>query len=125
VFILPEGRPTEKPETLLNEALIRFGKEAVFNVNVFTRNFFTEDAIHKQNCTSFDPRIVITYPQINGKAFLIDRGRVAQNLQSSDSLCSFWYITHPEVAEKALSINPPKMRITLADNRVFVQPCSP
>ncbi|WP_312112061.1 hypothetical protein, partial [Pantoea septica] len=65
------------------------------------------------------------YPQINGKAFLIDRGRVAQNLQSSDSLCSFWYITHPAVAEKAISINPPKMRITLADNRVFVQPCSP
>jgi|GEM_PF-2580282 hypothetical protein len=32
--------------------LLRFGKEAVFNVNVFTRNFFTEDAIHKQDCTS-------------------------------------------------------------------------
>jgi len=125
VFILPEGRPTEKPETLLNEALIRFGKEAVFNVNVFTRNFFTEDAIHKQNCTSFDPRIVITYPQINGKAFLIDYRHAAQNLQSLASLCSFWYITCPAPIEKAMSINLTMIQITSAESDLFAQACSP
>jgi hypothetical protein len=28
---------------------------------VFTQDFFTENATHKQNCTSFDPKRVITH----------------------------------------------------------------
>jgi len=31
------------------------GREAVLNPNVFTQNFFTENATHIQNCTSFYP----------------------------------------------------------------------
>ncbi|ASG63251.1 hypothetical protein CEW81_10140 [Kluyvera genomosp. 3] len=37
---------------------------------MFTQNFFTDNAIHKQNCTSFNPKRVITYNVNNGKPFL-------------------------------------------------------
>ncbi|HBI09858.1 MAG TPA: hypothetical protein DDY57_06830 [Franconibacter pulveris] len=37
---------------------------------MFTQDFFTENATHKQNCTSFDPQVVITYNVNNGKPFL-------------------------------------------------------
>jgi len=37
---------------------------------VFTQDFFTENATHKQNCTSFDPQAVITYNVNIGKPFL-------------------------------------------------------
>jgi hypothetical protein len=37
---------------------------------VFTQNFFTENATHRQNCTSFNPKRVITYNDNNGKPFL-------------------------------------------------------
>jgi hypothetical protein len=37
---------------------------------VFTQDFFTENATHKQNCTSFDPKRVITYNDNYGKPFL-------------------------------------------------------
>ncbi|ARU83227.1 hypothetical protein A8A57_21900 [Lelliottia amnigena] len=37
---------------------------------MFTQDFFTENATHKQNCTSFDPKRVITYNVNYGKPFL-------------------------------------------------------
>ncbi|HCH37983.1 MAG TPA: hypothetical protein DE191_00235 [Enterobacter sp.] len=37
---------------------------------MFTQDFFTENATHKQNCTSFDLNRVITYNLNNGKPFL-------------------------------------------------------
>ncbi|NDO80114.1 hypothetical protein CJP72_04795 [Citrobacter sp. NCU1] len=57
---------------------MRFGREAVFNDNVFTQDFFTENATHKQNCTSFNPSRVITYNVKYGKPFLNVSRSVAQ-----------------------------------------------
>ncbi|CCK47055.1 unnamed protein product [Escherichia coli chi7122] len=37
---------------------------------MFTQDFFTENATHKQNCTSFNPKSVITYNVNYGKPFL-------------------------------------------------------
>ncbi|SAZ97339.1 conserved hypothetical protein [Klebsiella quasipneumoniae subsp. similipneumoniae] len=37
---------------------------------MFTQDFFTENATHKQNCTSFNPKGVITHYVNNGKPFL-------------------------------------------------------
>ncbi|AUS65764.1 hypothetical protein CXP54_09160 [Escherichia albertii] len=37
---------------------------------MFTQDFFTENATHKQNCTSFNPKTVITYNVNYGKPFL-------------------------------------------------------
>ncbi|AHM78827.1 conserved hypothetical protein [Klebsiella pneumoniae] len=37
---------------------------------MFTQDFFTENATHKQNCTSFNPKRVITHYVNNGKPFL-------------------------------------------------------
>jgi len=48
---------------------------------VFTQDFFTENATHKQNCTSFDSQCVITYNMNYGKPFLNMSGSVAQFLQ--------------------------------------------
>jgi hypothetical protein len=45
---------------------------------VFTQNFFTDNATHKQNCTSFNPKRVITYNVNNGKPFLDMSGSAAQ-----------------------------------------------
>lgn len=62
---------------------IRFGREAVFNDNVFTQDFFTENATHKQNCTSFNPKRVITYYVNNGKPFLDGSRSLAQIIRES------------------------------------------
>ncbi|OXU12583.1 hypothetical protein B9P84_07230 [Citrobacter braakii] len=45
---------------------------------MFTQDFFTENATHKQNCTSFNPKRVITYNVNNGKPFLNVSRSVAQ-----------------------------------------------
>ncbi|THE37539.1 hypothetical protein DJ535_14345 [Citrobacter murliniae] len=45
---------------------------------MFTQDFFTENATHKQNCTSFNPKRVITYNDNNGKPFLNVSRSVAQ-----------------------------------------------
>nr|EGT4357992.1 hypothetical protein [Cronobacter dublinensis] len=45
---------------------------------MFTQDFFTENATHKQNCTSFNPKLVITYNVNNGKPFLYAARSVAQ-----------------------------------------------
>jgi len=45
---------------------------------VFTQDFFTENATHKQNCTSFNPKRVITYNVNYGKPFLNVSRSVAQ-----------------------------------------------
>ncbi len=58
--------------------ILKIGKEAVFNVNVFTQNFFTENATLIQNCTSFYSNGFITYLHINGKLFLYLDGYLAQ-----------------------------------------------
>ncbi|AYL66407.1 hypothetical protein CUC50_10295 [Citrobacter werkmanii] len=47
---------------------------------MFTQDFFTENATHKQNCTSFNPKRVITYNVNNGKPFLNVSRSVAQIL---------------------------------------------
>ncbi|AVH82021.1 hypothetical protein AL515_23030 [Citrobacter sp. FDAARGOS_156] len=48
---------------------------------MFTQDFFTENATHKQNCTSFNPNRVITYNVNNGKPFLNVSRSVAQITQ--------------------------------------------
>ncbi|CDS64606.1 hypothetical protein SPS4_13161 [Salmonella enterica subsp. enterica serovar Pullorum] len=45
---------------------------------MFTQDFFTENATHKQNCTSFNPKPVITYNVNYGKPFLNVSRSVAQ-----------------------------------------------
>ncbi|AUZ66685.1 hypothetical protein C2U53_24190 [Citrobacter sp. CFNIH10] len=45
---------------------------------MFTQDFFTENATHKQNCTSFNPKRVITYNVNYGKPFLNVSRSVAQ-----------------------------------------------
>ncbi|POT25010.1 hypothetical protein C3433_19650 [Citrobacter freundii] len=45
---------------------------------MFTQDFFTENATHKQNCTSFNPKRVITHNVNNGKPFLNVSRSVAQ-----------------------------------------------
>ncbi|PUV37047.1 hypothetical protein CDT98_05060 [Cronobacter sakazakii] len=45
---------------------------------MFTQDFFTENATHKQNCTSFNPKLVITHNVNNGKPFLYAARSVAQ-----------------------------------------------
>ncbi|AUU90463.1 hypothetical protein CRX67_13825 [Enterobacteriaceae bacterium A-F18] len=50
---------------------------------MFTQDFFTENATHKQNCTSFDPKRVITHNVNYGKPFLKRPGSVAQILRLS------------------------------------------
>jgi len=50
---------------------------------VFTQDFFTENATHKQNCTSFNPKRVITYYVNNGKPFLDGSRSLAQIIRES------------------------------------------
>ncbi|PAC10667.1 hypothetical protein CD006_16785 [Enterobacter sp. 10-1] len=50
---------------------------------MFTQDFFTENATHKQNCTSFNPKGVITYNVNNGKPFLNGSRSFAQNIRES------------------------------------------
>ncbi|PPY32384.1 hypothetical protein C3D68_02675 [Cronobacter sakazakii] len=45
---------------------------------MFTQDFFTENATHKQNCTSFNPKLVITHNVNNGKPFLYAARSAAQ-----------------------------------------------
>ncbi|PSS51258.1 hypothetical protein C6560_07100 [Enterobacter sp. FS01] len=61
---------------------------------MFTQDFFTENATHKQNCTSFDPNRVITHNLNNGKPFLnVSRsaaqiqGLICHNLHSNALTC--------------------------------------
>lgn len=79
MFIRPKAYVQKKPETLLHEAQIKARQGSGIQLYVFTRNFFTEDATHKQNCTSFNPESVITYSLINGKLFLNSSWDEAQN----------------------------------------------
>ncbi|BFO29959.1 hypothetical protein KoxyNG13_004320 [Klebsiella pasteurii] len=50
---------------------------------MFTQDFFTENATHKQNCTSFNPKRVITYYVNNGKPFLDGSRSLAQIIRES------------------------------------------
>ncbi|WP_233424167.1 hypothetical protein, partial [Pluralibacter gergoviae] len=56
---------------------------------MFTQNFFTDNATHKQNCTSFNPKRVITHNVYDRKPFLNMSRSVAQ-------------ITHTKVAGCAI-----------------------
>ncbi|ATM91940.1 hypothetical protein C0Q87_10090 [Klebsiella aerogenes] len=50
---------------------------------MFTQDFFTENATHKQNCTSFNPKRVITHNVNNGKPFLNVSRSFAQIIRKS------------------------------------------
>ncbi|POZ22178.1 hypothetical protein C3709_13140 [Lelliottia aquatilis] len=70
---------------------------------MFTQDFFTENATHKQNCTSFDPKRVITYNENYGKPFLNVSRSAAQTLML---LC---YIMHncTHTNSTATGVSPP------------------
>ncbi|PAW36330.1 hypothetical protein CIL06_11710 [Pantoea vagans] len=51
--------------------------------------------MHKQNCTSFNPRIVITYPKNNGKPFLKPWRACAHICQKAHIACSVGFTTAP------------------------------
>ncbi|QJT81226.1 hypothetical protein C0557_14645 [Kosakonia sp. MUSA4] len=57
---------------------------------MFTQDFFTENATHKQNCTSIDPKRVITQYVNYGKPFLNMSGSAAQILRLSKLLLHFY-----------------------------------
>jgi hypothetical protein len=59
---------------------------------VFTQDFFTENATHRQNCTSFNPKRVITYNVNNGKPFLNMSRSVAQIIEKMMGLCAIMYL---------------------------------
>jgi hypothetical protein len=61
---------------------------------VFTQDFFTENATHRQNCTSFNPKRVITYNVNNGKPFLNMSRSVAQIIELSGEPLRNYALTH-------------------------------
>ncbi|ATX94528.1 hypothetical protein DN590_25360 [Citrobacter freundii] len=73
---------------------------------MFTQDFFTENATHKQNCTSFNPKRVITYNVNNGKPFLNVSRSVAQ-IPSFIKQQLHSYAPHREVLYSRRSPHPP------------------
>ncbi|ATX04918.1 hypothetical protein CU079_14130 [Citrobacter freundii] len=77
---------------------------------MFTQDFFTENATHKQNCTSFNPKRVITYNVNNGKPFLNVSRSVAQIPSFIKRQLHSYAPSREEIYSRASPLPPPGLR---------------
>ncbi|AVR04677.1 hypothetical protein A8H26_19265 [Pluralibacter gergoviae] len=74
---------------------------------MFTQNFFTDNATHKQNCTSFNPKRVITHNVYDRKPFLNMSRSVAQITHTKVAGCAIMRVNSalaPRAAHRATRI---------------------
>ncbi|AWT17567.1 hypothetical protein DJ548_06225 [Klebsiella grimontii] len=95
---------------------------------MFTQDFFTENATHKQNCTSFNPKRVITYYVNNGKPFLDGSRSLAQIIRESfDRLHIYATLLAPTYPYRVLLAPPgyPLLRPLIRRSSTTSEPPSP